>query len=225
VCLSASFTKFRTVTGLAPYGNLGYNGARCGLFSSHATTGIVEIGLRGAQELSNSTEARTRVELIDPALKKAGWDVNDLDLVGVEIPVDGFDPQAWRALEAELGRLAEAGIPYQVELPQGVSDYALYRENGEVLAVVEAKKTSIDPRFAVPQPEFYVTEIEKRQAFRPFAFMTNGHDTYFWDVGRAAKRQVYGFFSRADLENLLYIRQNQRPLTRAPRTEHVGKAE
>ena len=149
--------------------------------------------------MSNPTEARTRVELIDPALKKAGWDVNDPDLVGVEIPVDGFDPRAWRALEAELRRLAEDGIPYRVEPPTGVSDYALYRENGEVLAVVEAKKTSIDPRLAVPQAEFYATEIEKRQAFRPFAFMTNGHDTYFWDVGRAPKRQVYGFFCRADL--------------------------
>ncbi len=42
--------------------------------------------------MSSPTEARTRKELIDPALKKAGWDINNPDQVGIEIPVDGFDP-------------------------------------------------------------------------------------------------------------------------------------
>jgi predicted type IV restriction endonuclease len=45
--------------------------------------------------LSSRNEATTRQELIDPALKKAGWDVTNRDQVGLEIPVDGFDPQAW----------------------------------------------------------------------------------------------------------------------------------
>ncbi|MBN1812242.1 MAG: DEAD/DEAH box helicase family protein [Anaerolineae bacterium] len=166
--------------------------------------------------MPSSTEAQTRRNLIDPALKKAGWDVSNPDLVRIEIPVDGFDPAAWQALEARLRKLKEAGVPYDAQPPKGITDYALYRENGEILAVIEAKKTSVDPRLAVPQAEFYVTELEKRQSFRPFAFMTNGHDTYFWDVGRQPKRAVYGFFSRADLENQLYIRRNQSPLATAP---------
>jgi len=45
--------------------------------------------------VSTPTEAKTRKELIDPALKKAGWDVGN------------------------------------VELPTGVSDYALYRPKGQ----------------------------------------------------------------------------------------------
>ena len=56
------------------------------------------------------------------------------------------------------------------------------------MAVVEAKKTSIDPRLAQTQAEFYVSEIAKRQSFRPFAFMTNGESVYFldaWSVGQA----------------------------------------
>jgi len=166
--------------------------------------------------LPNPTEAKTRKELIDPALKKAGWDVDNPDLVGIEIPVDGFDPQAWRALEARLRRIRDAGGIYDAEPPKGVSDYVLYRPNGEVVAVVEAKRTSIDPRLAEAQTQFYVTELEKQQSFRPFAFMTNGYDIYFWDVGRANKRLVYGFFSPSDLDNLLYSRQNQTPLTKAP---------
>ena len=166
--------------------------------------------------MPNPTEAKTRKELIDPALKKAGWDVNNPDQVGIEIPVDGFDPQAWRALEARLNRLREEGVPYDIELPKGVSDYVLYRPNGETIAVVEAKRTSVDPRLAEAQTEVYVTEIEKLQSFRPFAFMTNGYDIYFWDVGRANKRLVYGFFSPSDLDSLLYSRQNQTALTEAP---------
>lgn len=166
--------------------------------------------------MPDPTEAETRQALIDPALKKAGWDVTNPDQVGLEIPVDGFDPQAWKQLEAKLKRLREAGGAYTVDLPAGISDYALYRPNGEIVAVVEAKRTSIDPRLAAQaQVEFYVTEIEKQQSFRPFAFMTNGRQIHFWDVGQANPREVQGFFSPADLENRLYLRQNKRPLTQA----------
>jgi type I restriction enzyme R subunit len=48
--------------------------------------------------VSSPTEARTRKELIDPALKKAGWDINNPDQVGIEIPVDDFELEArWSA--------------------------------------------------------------------------------------------------------------------------------
>jgi len=166
--------------------------------------------------LSTPTESQTRKDLIDPALRKAGWDLDNPDQVGIEIPVDGFDPAAWKTLQAKLRRLREAGVPYDVDLPTGICDYALYRPNGEIIAVVEAKRASVDPRLAEAQTEFYVTELEKQQDFCPFAFMTNGRDVYFWDVGRANKRLVAGFFSPTDLENLLYLRQNQTPLTEAP---------
>jgi type I restriction enzyme R subunit len=139
----------------------------------------------------SASEANTRKELIDPALTQAGWNLNDPNQVGLEIPVDGYDAEPWN----------------------GVTDYCLYQPNGEVIAVVEAKRQSSDPRIAQAQVEYYVKEIEKHQSFRPFAFMTNGEETYFWDVGNSAKRQVAGFFSPADLENLLYIRQNQIPLS------------
>ena len=144
--------------------------------------------------MANPSEAKTRKGLIDPALKKAGWDINNPDQVGIEIPVDEFDPQAWRALEAKLRRLRETGVVYDVELPKGVSDYVLYRPDGDIIAVVEAKRTSIAPLLAQVQTEFYVREIARRQDFAPFAFMTNGYRIEFWDVGHANPRQVAGFF-------------------------------
>jgi len=162
--------------------------------------------------LPDKTEAQTRKALIDPALKKADWDINNSAQVGIEIPVDGFDRKAWEKLEAQI-RTAEK-IP-DVKLPKGISDYALYRENGEIIAIVEAKRSSFDARLAQAQTEFYVKEIEKIQGWRPFAFMTNGYETYFYDVGISNKRLVAGFFSPEDLENLLFLRNNKTPLMQA----------
>ncbi len=82
-------------------------------------------------------EARTRQERIDPALKKAGWDVHDSAQVGIEIPVDGYDAEPWN----------------------GVTDYCLYQPNGEVIAVVEAKKQVRDPNVAREQARHYISTL------------------------------------------------------------------
>ncbi|MCT7954310.1 hypothetical protein [Laspinema palackyanum] len=87
-------------------------------------------------------EANTRKELIDKALQTAGWNLEDPNQVGIEIPVDGYDAEPWN----------------------GVTDYCLYQPNGEAIAVVEAKRQSRDPRVAEQQVRRYVTEIEKRQS-------------------------------------------------------------
>ena len=118
-------------------------------------------------------EATTRRDQIDPQLLRAGWDVANSNQVGIEIPVDGFDPAAWQALSAQLKQLREAGATYDVELPSGISDYALYRANGEIIAVVEAKKASYNSRLAQAQAAFYVREIAKKQSFQPFAFVSH----------------------------------------------------
>jgi len=154
------------------------------------------------------TEATTRKELIDPALAAAGWDVHNPEQVGLEIPVDGFDPAAWLRLHSDLNILRQQVIDFDVALPTGISDYVLKRANGEILAIVEAKRTSIDSRLAQAQAEFYVGELAKRQSFAPFAFLSNGLETHFVDVGRSNRRLVHGFFSPQDLENLLYLRDN-----------------
>ena len=55
--------------------------------------------------------------MIDPQLEKAGWYLRDHSKVKIEIPVDGYDAKS----------------------ENGITDFCQYRENGEVLAVVEAK--------------------------------------------------------------------------------------
>jgi len=137
------------------------------------------------------SEEETRYSIIDPQLKKVGWNLADHTQVGFEIPVQNYDKTK----------------------VTGFTDYCLYRNNGEVLAVVEAKRTSRDARVGKQQVLEYIEEIEHKQSFRPFAFMSNGEDTFFWDSEEYAERHVAGFFSRKNLERLLFLKQNGKPLS------------
>ena len=137
------------------------------------------------------SEEETRYSIIDPLLKKVGWNLADHTQVGFEIPVQNYDKTR----------------------VTGFTDYCLYRNNGEVLAVVEAKRTSRDARVGKQQVLEYIKEIENKQSFRPFAFMSNGEDTFFWDSEDYAERHVAGFFSRKNLERLLFLKQNKKPLS------------
>ncbi len=145
-------------------------------------------------DLPRVSEKETRYSLIDPDLQKAGWNLSDRTQVGFEIPVDKYD-----------GKLEE-----------GITDYCLYRPNGEVLAVIEAKRTRRDARVGKQQVLDYVEKIEKQQSFRPFAFMANGSEIFFWDTEESAERHVAGFFSRENLERLLHLKQNRLPLSSVP---------
>lgn len=144
-------------------------------------------------------ESRTRQNLIDPMLVKAGWNLADRSQVWFEVPIDGYDAS-----------------------PQnGITDYCLYRANGEVLAVIEAKKTKRDARVGKEQVFQYITRIEKKQSFRPFAFMANGEDIFFWDSEQYPERLVAGFFSRADLERILHLKLNKLPLSEIKINENI----
>lgn len=104
---------------------------------------------------------------------------------------------------------------YDAEPWNGVTDYCLYDANGEVLAVIEAKRTCRNPREGEEQLRHYVSEIAKRQKFVPFGFLTNGLNWYFWEVGAANPRLVAGMFSPEDLRRLRFIRENRKPLESA----------
>src|SRR6266478_2797168 len=134
--------------------------------------------------LTQFSEQQTRYNLIDPAIAKAGWNLADRTQIWFEVPIEGYDasPQS------------------------GITDYCLFRTNGEVLAVIEAKKTKRDARVGKEQVFQYVTAIEKKQSFRPFAMMTNGEEIFFWDSEQYPERQIAGFFSREDLERLLHLK-------------------
>ena len=116
--------------------------------------------------------------------------MGDRTRVRFEVPVVGYDPTPWN----------------------GFTDYCLYQAAGEVLAVVEAKRTARDPREGEEQLRQYVTEIARTQSFAPFGFMTNGLNHFFWEVGLSHPREVANFFTPDDLERLKFIRENRQSL-------------
>lgn len=142
-------------------------------------------------------EKLTRKEIIDNRLKQAGWNVTDRTQV-----IEEFDIHL---TVVEEPTTLYAGHQY--------SDYVLLGKDGKPLAVVEAKKTSVDAAIGREQAKQYCYNIKKTQGVDlPFCFYTNGHDIYFWDLDNYPPKIVYGFPTRNDLERYAYIRKARKPL-------------
>lgn len=145
------------------------------------------------------TEHETRGQLINRQLEQAGWRLDDRTQVRREVPADNA--------------VREAPAPeYGSPGAGGITDDCLYDEDGCVLSVIECKRTSRSPREGEEQLRLYIVSIAKQQPFAPFGFMANGRTTWFWEVGLANPRMVAGFFTRADLKRLRFIRENRQPL-------------
>jgi len=159
-----------------------------------------------------STEADARI-LIDDLLRQAGWDPADKSMVQTEMTIG-----SWRAegLSAE-GRGAE-GVSIASDndaMPTGRADYVLWSLTGRPLAVIEAKRSAVHPYVAKQQALPYAKRIGA-----PFIFLTNGELIYFWDYTNDDARLVNSFYSRRDLERLVYLRQERKPLATIPIPEY-----
>lgn len=147
-------------------------------------------------------EAKTRQEIIDKRLEKAGWNVNNPHQVTSELDIWVGFPDVIQDAPAN---------EYQ---GHQFADYALLGDDGYPLAVVEAKKTSKDARVGQEQARQYAENIQKNSGKdTPFVFYTNGHDIYFWDTEKYPPRKVYGFPTKKDLERMLFLRKNEKPLS------------
>ena len=142
-------------------------------------------------------EKLTRKEIIDNRLKQADWNVTDRTQV-----IEEFD--------IHLTVVEEPTTPYA---GHQYSDYVLVGKDGKPLAVVEAKKTSVDAALGREQAKQYCYNIKSTQGGDlPFCFYTNGHDIYFWDLDNYPPKKVYGFPTRDDLERYSYIRKARKQL-------------
>ena len=103
----------------------------------------------------------------------------------------------------------------------GFVDYVLYGDDGKPLAVVEAKKTSVDPKIGQVQAKAYADCLEKEYGFRPVIFYTNGFEYYLWDDRSYPSRKVSGIYSKKDLEWLVFKRKNRKPLGTPLIKEHI----
>ncbi|HBG7745008.1 TPA: DEAD/DEAH box helicase family protein [Clostridioides difficile] len=138
-------------------------------------------------KIDEVSEFETRKRYINIELKLAGWEFGKD--IGEEIEVQGMP--------------SESGVGYV--------DYVLYGENGKPLAVVEAKRTSKDPKIGQQQAKLYADCLEKRYSQRPVIFLTNGFDMYIWDD--YSDRKVYGFYKKSELQLMIDRRKSKKSLS------------
>ena len=129
------------------------------------------------------SEAETRKRYIDLSLKECGWDILNKG----------------RELEYEVTGMPTSTNPSG----KGYVDYVLWGDNGLPLALIEAKKTLIDPRQGKHQAELYANSLEKMHGQRPIIFYSNGFETFLWDDQFYPEREVQGFYSKDELQLLI----------------------
>src|SRR5690606_2794206 len=142
----------------------------------------LRVQIDAAQQASAATpdthdydEAQTRRDLVDLMLGEAGW-----------------------ALDQKRDReFPVTGMP---DGKNGFADYVLWGADGLPLAVVEAKKTSVDPIAGQQQAKLYADCLEKQFGRRPVIYYSNGFEHYFWDDLRYPPREIAGFHTRDELE-------------------------
>ena len=142
-------------------------------------------------EVKDISEYETRKKYIDLELKLAGWD---------------FDTNITEELKL-------TGMPNNKN--EGYADYVLFGKNGLPLAVVEAKRTSVDPRVGQNQAKLYADCIENEYHQRPAIYYTNGFEIYMWDDKNYPPRKVSGFYTQDELQLLVNRRTSKQNL------EHV----
>jgi len=130
-------------------------------------------------------EAETRSELIDPALRAAGWGVVEGSRLALEFPIT-------------LGRLEGAGR----RAPSQKADYVLiYR--GKRLAVIEAKKRAAHVTEGLGQAKAYAEKLAIR-----FTYATNGRGIYAVDMETGKEGDVERFPTPDELWGWTYAEEN-----------------
>jgi type I restriction enzyme R subunit len=94
----------------------------------------------------------------------------------------------------------------------GYVDYVLFGDNQKPLAIIEAKRTSVDPHMGKQQAKLYADCLEKAYGQRPVIFYTNGFEIYLWDDLAYPARKVSGFYAKEELSLLIDRRTMKRPL-------------
>ncbi|HLD92151.1 MAG TPA: DEAD/DEAH box helicase family protein [Patescibacteria group bacterium] len=132
-----------------------------------------------------TVETDSRI-VIDRLLREAGWSIEDKSQVSTEEPA-----------------------------ADGRADYLLLDSRSRPLAVIEAKKFSVNPNLAQEQAKEYAKSIDA-----PFIFLSNGETIFFWDYKNSNARQIDSFYGRDDLERRNVLSKQSKPLEEIPIPEN-----
>jgi type I restriction enzyme, R subunit len=131
-------------------------------------------------------EAETRAELIDPALKEAGWGVAPESRIGREVVISP-------------GRIEGAGR----RATSDIADYVL-TFRGHKLAVVEAKKRDLPVTEGLAQAKKYCERLQAR-----YAYSTNGLGIYRADMQTGEEAEVASYPSPDELWEETFAETNE----------------
>lgn len=134
------------------------------------------------------SEADTRKAYIDLLLREAGW---------------ALDPA--KNFEIEV-----TGMPNGENT--GYVDYVLWGDDGKPLMLVEAKRTTRNPKVGQQQAKLYADCLEKMYGQRPIIFYSNGYEHWIWDDVSYPPRPVQGFYKKPELELLVQRRSSRKKL-------------
>jgi type I restriction enzyme R subunit len=165
----------------------------------------IAVAANAAANALHFDEATTRARLIDSQLASVGWNV-----------------AAGEASTEQVGKEVEVGHQ-PTGSGSGYADYVLWDDNGNPLAVIEAKKTSVEPERGRHQAKLYADGLEKTYGHRPVIFYTNGFDIWIWDDAQGfPPRKLYGFYSKDSLQHLAnYQRKERKPLDTVEINEQI----
>ena len=135
---------------------------------------------------SNFSEKETRKLFIDFLLMKAGWNINDRNMV-----------------EYEVEGLKSTGSG------KGNVDYILWGDSTFPLAIIEAKKTSYNAKKGEFQALEYAEALEKKFNFFPIRFVTNGFEIFIYENKNSIPRRIYGFYRKEELLKII-ARRNKK---------------
>ena len=139
--------------------------------------------------INEMSEELTRKKYIDVELEDAGWVIGKNCMEEVEVQ----------------------GMPNATG--KGYVVYVLYGKDRIPLAVVEAKRASVDPIVGSQQAKLYADCLQNQYGVRPLIFTTNGFETYYTnDYAGFAKRRVAGFFTQEELQLEIDRRKTRKPL-------------
>jgi type I restriction enzyme R subunit len=130
-------------------------------------------------------ESETRAEYIDPKLKESGWGV-----------VEGS--KVLREFRITPGKLVIGGATPKPE----IADYVLVYKNRK-LAIVEAKKESLEPTEGVAQAKTYAGKLQIA-----YTYSTNGHEIYEIGMATGTEGLIAKFPTPDELWNKTYSDQN-----------------
>lgn len=148
------------------------------------------------QAVHPRNEYETRKYYIDVALREAGWDLQGIKDKEYKVQ---YMPKSTNTSET------------------GYVDYVLWDDDGLPLALVEAKKTLESASKGENQAQLYADALEKMFGRRPVMYYTNGFETFLWDDQfYKASRPVHGFYTKAELQTLMFRRSHRADIRTAP---------